>query len=165
VDEHSKQKTTARDLARLEKQRRLADTLREKVDAEDAGEDLERKKNWEYSLEENDEWEKRKSRKERRSNFQFNGQYAPSLCYRVWWLKVWGLDYEDAARRRYKKDIDYLKPDIEAYRKQKEATQGTSSSALMASEDLYRDANSLIYADNKPSEDAIDRVISKYNIE
>jgi pre-mRNA-splicing factor SYF2 len=73
VEEHSKQKTTARDLVRLEKQRRLAETLREKADAEDAGEDLERKKNWEYSLEENDDWEKRKARKERRSNFQFNG--------------------------------------------------------------------------------------------
>ena len=35
----------------------------------------------------------------------------------------------------------------------------------LASEDLYRDANSLIYADNKPSEDAIDRVISKINRE
>ena len=30
---------------------------------------------------------------------------------------------------------------------------------------MYRDANSLLYADNKPSEDAIDRVISKINKE
>ena len=35
----------------------------------------------------------------------------------------------------------------------------------LAAESLYRDANSLLYADNKPSEDAIDRVISKINKE
>lgn len=42
-----------------------------------------------------------------------------------------------------------------------------SGSALQAaaSEDLYRDANSLVYADNKPSEEAIDRVVSKLNKE
>lgn len=34
-----------------------------------------------------------------------------------------------------------------------------------ASESLYRDANSLIYADNTPDEDAIDRVVHKLNIE
>jgi SYF2 splicing factor len=35
----------------------------------------------------------------------------------------------------------------------------------LAAENLYRDANSLIYADNKPTEDAIDRVVSKINRE
>lgn len=34
-----------------------------------------------------------------------------------------------------------------------------------AAESLYRDANTLLYADNKPTEEAIDRVISKLNIE
>jgi hypothetical protein len=35
----------------------------------------------------------------------------------------------------------------------------------MAAESLYRDANSLLYADNKPSDEAIDRVISNINSE
>src|SRR6266550_1723200 len=35
----------------------------------------------------------------------------------------------------------------------------------LAAENLYRDVNSLIYGDNKPSEDAIDRVVSKINRE
>jgi len=35
----------------------------------------------------------------------------------------------------------------------------------MAAESLYRDANSLLYADNKPSDEAIDRVIGKINDE
>jgi pre-mRNA-splicing factor SYF2 len=35
----------------------------------------------------------------------------------------------------------------------------------VAAEGLYRDANSLLYADNKPSDEAIDRVIGKINQE
>jgi pre-mRNA-splicing factor SYF2 len=35
----------------------------------------------------------------------------------------------------------------------------------LAAENLYRDANSLAYADNKPTEDAIDRVVGKINRE
>lgn len=41
----------------------------------------------------------------------------------------------------------------------------TSEQRRLAAENLYRDANSLLYADNKPSEEAIDRVVSKINRE
>lgn len=33
----------------------------------------------------------------------------------------------------------------------------------MAAESFYRDANTLLYADNKPTENAIDRVLAKIN--
>ncbi len=100
------------------------------------------------------------------------------------------VDANDAARRKYKKDLDLLKPDLAAYNRQKEAALGlvpgalsklskeeqsralaqvasssTSVSAALAAEDLYRDANTLQYGDNKPSEEAIDRVVAKLNIE
>lgn len=92
------------------------------------------------------------------------------------------LDDAHAARRKYKKDLDFIKPDLDAYNKQKAATmsQGTlstfsaagssdvatvSEEQRIASENFYRDANSLIYGDSKPSEDAIDRVVSKMNQE
>ncbi|KAI0753340.1 SYF2-domain-containing protein [Daedaleopsis nitida] len=174
VEESTKAKVTAREAARLERQRKLAETLRQKADADDRGEDVERQKNWEYTVEENDEWEKKLARKARRADFSFN-------------------DDADAARRKYKKDLDFIKPDLSTYNKQKEialglaagtlSKPGASSSALstfdpsgsavqvaptsleqqLAAENLYRDANSLLYADNKPSEEAIDRVISKIN--
>jgi hypothetical protein len=41
----------------------------------------------------------------------------------------------------------------------------TAHQQQVAAEGLYRDANSLLYADNKPSDDAIDRVIGKINSE
>ncbi|KAI0267308.1 SYF2-domain-containing protein [Gloeopeniophorella convolvens] len=176
IEESSKSRSAARDLVRLEKQRRLAETLRLKADAEERGEDVERQKNWEWTIEENEEWEKKLSRKSRRADFEFH-------------------DDSHAARRKYKKDVDTIKPDLEAYNRQKEIAMGlapgtlsqsgssspfsltgfdpsqgsssqlvpTSHEQQQAADSLYRDANSLLYADNKPSEDAIDRVIGKIN--
>lgn len=34
-----------------------------------------------------------------------------------------------------------------------------------ASDNLYRDMNSLVYADHRPTEEAIDRVVGKLNLE
>ncbi|KAF8153141.1 SYF2-domain-containing protein [Crassisporium funariophilum] len=163
VEEAAKAKVTARDAARLDRQRKLAEMLRTKADAEERGEDVERQKNWEYTIEENDEWEKKLARKKRRADFEFH-------------------DDAHAARRRYKKDLDLIKPDMAAYNQQKAIAMGTSGNLTgfnptagssqmivtsqeqkLASENLYRDANTLIYGDSKPSEDAIDRVVSKIN--
>lgn len=93
------------------------------------------------------------------------------------------VDDSDAVRRKYKKDLDHLKPDLEAYNRQKEIALGLAPGALtkagegssavvptsqeqrLAAENLYRNANTLIYGDNKPSEEAIDKVVSKINQE
>ncbi|KAG6877485.1 hypothetical protein C0992_009853 [Termitomyces sp. T32_za158] len=165
VEESAKAKLNARELARLERQRKLAETLRAAVDAEEQGIDVERSKNWEWTIEENDEWEKKMARKKRRADFAFH-------------------DDAHAARRRYKKDIDHIKPDLVEYNKQKELALGMAPGSLMAFDpkvgssqlvpisqeqqqlaaaNLYRDANTLIYGDNKPSEEAIDRMVSKIN--
>lgn len=102
-----------------------------------------------------------------------------ALCIR---LIEKSQDYDDVARRKYKKDIDGLKPDLKSYNAQRQAAlgQGSSSSALPEHDDesessaliksqnselLYRDANSFVYADHKPSEDAIDRVVQKINLD
>ncbi|KAH9990203.1 SYF2-domain-containing protein [Russula compacta] len=173
IEESSRSKNAVRDLVRLEKQRKLAETLRLKADAEERGEDVERQKNWEWTVEENEEWEKKLARNARRADFEFH-------------------DDAHAARRKYKKDVDKLKPDLEVYNRQKEAAMGlapgtfsqngsstltsfdpaqasgsqmipTAHQQQVAAEGLYRDANSLLYADNKPSDEAIDRVIGKIN--
>ncbi|KAF7309505.1 hypothetical protein MIND_00321300 [Mycena indigotica] len=163
VEESAKAQISARDAARLEKQRKLAEMLRTKADAEEKGEPdaVERAKNWEWTIEENDNWEKKLARKARRADFQFH-------------------DDAHAARKRYKKDLDLIKPDLVAYNRQKELAMGlvpgsltgfnpndqmipTAAEQQQAAENLYRDANTLIYGDNKPSEEQIDRVVSKLN--
>jgi pre-mRNA-splicing factor SYF2 len=84
VEEAAKAKMTARDVARLERQRKLAEILRTKADAEDRGEDVERQKNWEYTIEENDEWEKKLARKRRRADFEFHGEFLSSFVNVAW---------------------------------------------------------------------------------
>ncbi|KAG1769569.1 mRNA splicing factor SYF2 [Suillus occidentalis] len=162
IEESARATMTMRDAARPERQRKLA---------EDRGEDVERQKNWEWTIEENDNWARNKAWKARRADYEFH-------------------DDAHAARRRYKKDLDLIKPDLAAYIRQKEvvlglapgslAKSGSGSSALtafdpsggqvvqsaeqrMAAESFCRDANTLLYADNKPTEDAIDRVVGKIN--
>ncbi|KAF8841812.1 mRNA splicing factor SYF2 [Paxillus ammoniavirescens] len=176
VEESAKAKMTARDAARLERQKKLAEMLRSQAEAEERGEDVERSKNWEWTIEDNENWEKKKARKARRADYEFH-------------------DDAHAARRRYKKDLDLLKPDLEVYNQQKEQVLGLASGTLsqsgsstpsgpssalttfdvagsqmvptteqrMAMDNFYRDANTLLYADNKPTEDSIDRVVGKIN--
>jgi pre-mRNA-splicing factor SYF2 len=130
IEETTKARLTAREAARLERQRKLAETLRQKVEAEERGDDIERAKNWEWTIEENDEWEKKQARKKRRGDYEFHGQF---FCQYSLGLQLDSDQYADdvhAARRRYKKDLDLIKPDLEAYNKQKEAALGLAPGAL-----------------------------------
>ncbi|KWU46518.1 mRNA splicing factor SYF2, partial [Rhodotorula sp. JG-1b] len=154
IAEVNAQRASARTLARLERKRQQAEAMGEKARAAETGEDLERKKNWEYSIEDNERWDKKQARKERRADYSFT-------------------DYDDVTRRKYKKDLDDFKPDLATYNKQREAT--LQSDALVAAatggelgpvlhdNGLYRDANSFVYADHKPTDDQVDRMISKLN--
>ncbi|WVF66122.1 hypothetical protein IAT40_000861 [Kwoniella sp. CBS 6097] len=170
IADHQKSKVTAKELQRLEKQKKLAQTLRLKADAEENGEDLERKKNWEYSIEDNERWERKLEQDKVKQDTHFHNA-------------------EDDAHKRYNRNIRSTKPDLMAYERQKEAALGlapgtlvppagssSSSSALTpggskgkavaglsAQEDLYRGADTLAYGDHKPSEDALDRVADKMN--
>lgn len=94
-------------------------------------------------------------------------------------------DYQDHAWRRYNKNLRTTKPDLIAYNKQKEsalglaagtlvpagatndslAAAGSSKSGLSGAEDLYRSSETMSYGDHKPSDDAVDRVMSKINKE
>jgi hypothetical protein len=60
----------------LEKQRKLAENLREKIEAEETGEDLERRKHWEWTIEDNDRWDEKLRIKKERSEFEFDGAFG-----------------------------------------------------------------------------------------
>ena len=42
---------------------------------------MERQKNWDYTIEENDEWEKKLARKKRRADFEFHGALLEPHIY------------------------------------------------------------------------------------
>lgn len=70
---------TAKELVRLEKQRKLAQTLRLKAEADEAGIDMERKKNWEWSIEENERWQKKMDEQKERSDTLFHSVFPRLL--------------------------------------------------------------------------------------
>jgi pre-mRNA-splicing factor SYF2 len=80
VADHQKSKVTAKELQRLEKQRKLAQTLRLKAEAEDSGEDLERRKAWEWSIEQNERWEAKMEDQRVRSDSRFHSESARRQC-------------------------------------------------------------------------------------
>ncbi|KNZ50269.1 hypothetical protein VP01_4514g1 [Puccinia sorghi] len=160
IAEANRSHVSAKEIARLERKKAQAIALGQKAEAAEAGEDLERKRAWQYSIEDNERWDKKLKQKASRGNHEFT-------------------DYDDYARRKYKKDIDSLKPDLASYNKQRAAAAGSgasSSSALIsgsstsviqraAAENLYRNMDSLVYADHRPTEEAVDRVVGKLNLD
>jgi pre-mRNA-splicing factor SYF2 len=104
--------------------------LRQKADAEERGEDVERQKNWEWTIEENDNWEKKLARKSRRADFEFHGGLIHFFCLLAG-DRCSFVDDAHAARRRYKKDLDIIKPDLVAYNKQKEVAMGLAPGTLV----------------------------------
>lgn len=65
---------SARNLAKLERKRKQAEAMGEKAEARETGEDLERKRAWEYTVEDNEKWDKKQARKGRRGDFSFTGE-------------------------------------------------------------------------------------------
>jgi pre-mRNA-splicing factor SYF2 len=57
----------------LERKRKQAETFAEKLEAQDDGTDLERKQAWQYSIADNEAWDKKLAKKARRSQFEFTG--------------------------------------------------------------------------------------------
>lgn len=81
MEEARRSHTSAREAARLERKKAQAAALGEKAAAAEAGEDLERKQAWDYSIEDNDKWEKKLKRKRARGDFAFTGQCNHLLSF------------------------------------------------------------------------------------
>ena len=130
-----------------------------KADAEDAGEDFERKRAWDWTIEESEKWDRRMEKKERnRANVAFQ-------------------DYRQDAQKVYKRELKQLgKPDLEAYEKEKReaieraAENGsleiveTGDGELVAVDKdgaFYSTANSTDFTQNKPDKAAVDRLVNE----
>jgi len=162
--ESTTRKTSIKESARLDRKRKQAEMLGSAAEALETGEDLERKRNWEYNIDDVEKWDKKMKRKDTRAQFEFTNA-------------------DDMARRKYRSNVEGMKPDLAAYDIQRSAAHATGgsstdvvtgsssssslvlSSGLSAAEDLYRDANTLSYGDHKPSDDAVDRVIQFINLD
>lgn len=127
-----------------------------KADTEAAGEDFERKRAWDWTIDESERWDKRLKKKESHRNDQAF------------------QDYRQDSRKVYKRQIGNLKVDTDAYEKEKmkamERAAASGSLEIVETDDgelvavdkdgtFYSTADSTGFVDHKPPKDAVDRLV------
>ncbi|EEH03729.1 pre-mRNA-splicing factor syf2 [Histoplasma capsulatum G186AR] len=128
-----------------------------KADTEAQGEDFERKRAWDWTVDESEKWDKRMEKKQRhRDDTAFQ-------------------DYRQDARKIYKRQMRQMQPDLEAYEKEKilavEKAAASGGLQIVEAEDgelvavdkngtFYSTADSVDFAENKPDRAAVDRLVA-----
>ncbi|EPS27508.1 hypothetical protein PDE_02451 [Penicillium oxalicum 114-2] len=128
-----------------------------KADTEAAGEDFERKRAWDWTVEESEKWDRRMEKKQR---------HRDDVAFQ---------DYTQDARKVYKRQLRELPPDLEAYEKEKlaaiEKAAANGDLEIVETEDgemiaidkngsFYSTADSVGFTDNKPSRANVDRLVN-----
>ncbi|KAM5467564.1 Pre-mRNA-splicing factor SYF2 [Microsporum audouinii] len=128
-----------------------------KADTEAAGEDFERKRAWDWTVEESEKWDRRMDKKQKhRENVAFQ-------------------DYRQDAHKNYKRQLRRMQPDLEAYENEKAAAvqRAAANGGLEIVEDengdivaidkngtFYSTADSTDFVENRPERAAIDRLVA-----
>ncbi|CAF9942360.1 MAG: pre-mRNA-splicing factor syf2 [Alectoria fallacina] len=128
-----------------------------KADTAAAGEDFERKRAWDWTVDESEKWDKRMEKKEK---------HREDVAFQ---------DYTQDARKIYKRQLRELKPDMEGYEKEKAAavqkaalnggleiieTEGGELVAVDTNGTFYSTADSTDFIENKPEKAAVDRLVN-----
>ena len=128
-----------------------------KADAAAAGEDFERKRAWDWTIEESEKWDRRMEKK---------AKHREDVAFE---------DYTQDSRKVYKRQLREMKPDVERYGKdkadavQKAALSGnleiveTDDGELVAVDrngTFYSTADSTDFVENKPDRAAVDRLVT-----
>ncbi|OJJ44125.1 hypothetical protein ASPZODRAFT_27915 [Penicilliopsis zonata CBS 506.65] len=128
-----------------------------KADTEAAGEDFERKRAWDWTVEESEKWDRRMEKKQR---------HRDDVAFQ---------DYTQDARKVYKRQMREIQPNLEAYEKDKMAaiekaaangdleiveTNDGEMIAVDKSGTFYSTADTIGFTDNKPDRAAVDRLVA-----
>ena len=143
-------------LASLNRKRDIAQHNLLKAEAEENGEDFERKRAWDWTIEESERWDKRLKKKEaHRDDQAFQ-------------------DYRQDSRKVYKRQIRNLAPDMEGYEKEKmrvvEKAAASGGLEIVETDDgdlvavdkdgtFYSTADSTGFVEHKPPKEAVDRLV------
>ncbi|KAM7197052.1 SYF2 splicing factor domain containing protein [Naviculisporaceae sp. PSN 640] len=128
-----------------------------KADIEEAGGDFERKRAWDWTVEESEAWDKRMKKKD---------SHRDNAAFR---------DYNQEAKKHYKRNLRGMgEPDLEKYTKEKMAMIEKAAAAgtleIVETEDgemiavdkdgtFFSTADSMGFAQHKPDKAAIDRLV------
>jgi len=157
----SEQQRTTTDTSALTALNRKRDTAAAKLlkaDTEAAGEDFERKRAWDWTIEESEKWDKRVEKR---------AKHKDSSAFQ---------DYSKEASKHYRRQVKEMQPDTSAYEEEKanmieKAVQNggleiveTSTGELIAVDrngKFYSTADSTDFVSNKPSKEAVDRLVDQ----
>lgn len=128
-----------------------------KADTEAAGEDFERKRAWDWTIDESEKWDKRMEKKQR---------HRDDVAFQ---------DYTQDARKVYKRQLREMKPDMEAYEREKMAaiekaaangdleiveTNDGEMIAVDKNGTFYSTADTVGFTENKPDRAAVDKLVA-----
>ncbi|KAA8900493.1 SYF2 splicing factor-domain-containing protein [Sphaerosporella brunnea] len=137
--------------SKLQRKKAEAEFKLAKAEASEAGEDFERKRAWDWTVEESERWDRRTEKKQ---------CHVQDVAFQ---------DYSQTARKMYKRQMRELKPDLEAYvaEKAKLLKEGgvveTEDGELVVVDldgEFYADADSLGFVDDRPKKEAVDRLVA-----
>ena len=155
--EAQRQATDPNLLSSLSRKQAFASHNLLKADTAAAGEDFERKRAWDWTIDESEKWDKRMAKK---------GKHREDVAFQ---------DYRQDARKIYKRQLREMNPDMEKYEKQKAAAMQkaalsgglevveTDDGELVAVDKdgtFYSTADSTDFIENKPDKAAVDRLVS-----
>ncbi|KAI9823046.1 MAG: pre-mRNA-splicing factor syf2 [Thelocarpon impressellum] len=131
-----------------------------KADTALAGQDFERKRAWDWTIDESEKWDKRMAKKER---------HREDVAFQ---------DYRQDSRKVYKRQLRELKPDLDGYEKEKMAVVQRAAASggleIVETEDgelvavdqdgsFYATADSTDFVGNRPDRAAVDRLVGDLN--
>lgn len=155
--EAQRQATDPNILSSLSRKQAIASHKLLKADTEAEGEDFERKRAWDWTIEESEKWDKRMAKKE---------QHREDVAFQ---------DYRQDARKIYKRQLREMKPDMEEYEREKAAavqkaamnggleiveTENGELAAVDKNGTFYSTADSTDFIENKPQRTAVDRLVN-----
>ncbi|KAK4697708.1 pre-mRNA-splicing factor SYF2, partial [Lecanoromycetidae sp. Uapishka_2] len=144
-------------LSSLSRKQAIASHKLLKADTDAQGEDFERKRAWDWTIDESERWDKRMDKKEK---------HREDVAFQ---------DYTQDARKIYKRQLREMKPDMEGYEKEKAAAVQraalnggleiieTDDGELVAVDkngSFYSTADSTEFIENKPERAAVDRLVN-----
>ncbi|KAL4970972.1 pre-mRNA-splicing factor SYF2 [Aspergillus stella-maris] len=127
-----------------------------KADTEAAGEDFERKRAWDWTVDESEKWDRRMEKKQR---------HRDDVAFQ---------DYTQDARKVYKRQLREIKPDLEGYEAEKMAaiekaaangdleiveTADGEMIAVDKSGTFYSTADTVGFTEQKPNRAAVDKLV------
>ncbi|KAJ5189721.1 hypothetical protein N7491_008234 [Penicillium cf. griseofulvum] len=128
-----------------------------KADTEADGEDFERKRAWDWTVDESEKWDRRMEKKQR---------HRDDVAFQ---------DYTQDARKIYKRQLRQMAPNLESYEKEKiaaiEKAAANGDLEIVETEDgemiaidkngsFYSTADSTGFTESKPDRAAVDRLVS-----